>query len=290
MRFITKLITLTAFTLVAGCYAFAASSGLTAKITALTGKVQTQSKGDENWRDAKIGDVVEEGTVISTGFNSNATLNIEGSVCTLQPLTRLSLEQLAKKDVSQDGTNKSVTKTSIYIDSGKATFKVNSTAKNLNDFKVHSPASTASVRGTEFTVYANGTIETSEGLVAASSGGTRASFNTPAKREQYFITPSVKVSVFTPTYNVGGTEGGMPVYKGEKIHLDPKTGTPKDPKVREREELTDLGSSTVALADVELEAGSATSPFTASPILAEEEITDSGATAGGGSSFEFEID
>lgn len=288
MTKITKLLFATAFVLTVASSAFAA--GITAKITAVTGKVQTMKKGSEVWNDAKIGDILEEGAIIATGFNSNATLNIDGSLCTLQPVTRLSLEQLAQKEVAQNGTDKTVTKTSVYIDTGKATFKVNSTAKKLNDFKVHSPASTASVRGTEFTVYADGTIETTEGLVAASAGGSRASFNTPAKREEYFIAPDIKISVFTPTYNVGGSEGGMPVHAGEKIQIDPKTGTPQSPLVRAKEDLTDLGSSTVALADLEIEAGAATAPFASSAVRDEEPITASAAKAGGGTSFEFSIE
>lgn len=261
-----------------------AAEEITAKVTALTGKVQIQLKGNDEWKDAKVGDLLKEGTIITTGFNSNATLNIEGSVCTLQPLTRMSLEQLAQKEVSQNGDDKTVTKTSVYIDTGKATFKVNSNSKKLNDFKVHSPASTASVRGTEFTVYASGTIETNEGLVAVSNGGSRSTFNTPAKREEYFVSPDKKVSVFTSTYNVGGATDGVPVYAGEKIYVDPKTGTHQDPKVREMEDATNIGSSTVSLAEIESEAGAQSLPFTVSPIVDED------ATATGGTIMSFTIE
>ena len=267
------------FSLTAGFTAFAADA-VTAKITAVTGKVQTQKKGSSDWADAKVGDILDEGTIIATGFNSNATLNIEGSICTLQPLTRLSLEQLAQKEVA--GTDKTVTKTAVYIDTGKATFKVNSNAKKLNDFKVHSPASTASVRGTEFTVYANGTVETGEGLVAVSSGGSRASFNTPAKREQYFISNDKKISVFTATYNVGGTEDGIPVRAGEKIYIDPNTGTHKEPLVREMEDATNIGSSTITLASIEGEYGATAVPFTSSASREEEDKTSDGLSSGSG--------
>ncbi len=289
MRKISKLIAAAAFMIAAGCSAFAANAGLTAKITAVTGKVQTLHKGEENWKDAKIGDMIEEGTIITTGFNSNATLNIEGSVCTLQPLTRLSLEQLAQKEVSQD-SGKTVTKTSVYIDTGKATFKVNSSSKKLNDFKAHSPASTASVRGTEFTLYADGTIETTEGLVAASEGGSRASFNTSAKREEYFIAPDKKVSVFTSTYNVGGSSSGMPVYAGEKIHLDPRTGTYANPVIREKEELTNPGSGTGTLAAAEGESGTANAPFGFANLGKDDIELPEAVTVTGGSTFVFTIE
>ena len=57
------------------------------------------------------------------------------------------MEQLSNKVLGDD---KNITKTIVYIDTGKASFTVNSTKKNLNDFKVYTPASTASVRGTAF--------------------------------------------------------------------------------------------------------------------------------------------
>ena len=77
MTKITKLLFATAFVLTVASSAFAA--GITAKITAVTGKVQTMKKGSEVWNDAKIGDILEEGAIIATGFNSNATLNISST-------------------------------------------------------------------------------------------------------------------------------------------------------------------------------------------------------------------
>ncbi len=184
-----------------------------AKVTSVTGKVQVQRKGSSEWVDLEKGDLVEEGAIISTGFNSNATLKLGESVCTISPLTRLSVEQLTRKDV--EGTEKNVTKTTVYIDTGKASFKVNSTSKNLNDFKVHTPASTASVRGTAFDSYADGETDVTEGLVGMSNGEAREAVE--GGSDQYFISDGKALTGFSQTKDVGG--GLVPVFAGQRITI-----------------------------------------------------------------------
>ncbi|MBQ9538051.1 MAG: FecR domain-containing protein [Treponema sp.] len=184
-----------------------------AKVTSVTGKVQMQKKGSSEWIDLFKGDTVEEGAIISTGFNSNATLRLGESVCTIAPLTRMSVEQLTRKDV--EGTDKNVTKTTVYIDTGKASFKVNSTSKNLNDFKVHTPASTASVRGTEFDSYGSGETDVREGLVGTSDGETREAVE--GNKNNFFISDGKALTGFSQTKDVGG--GLIPVFAGQRITI-----------------------------------------------------------------------
>ncbi len=207
---------------VAACGAVSAFA-FDAKVTSVTGKVQVQNKGSSEWIDLSKGDLVEEGAIISTGFNSNATLNLGESVCTIAPLTRMSVEQLTRKDV--EGTDKNVTKTTVYIDTGKASFKVNSTSKNLNDFKVHTPASTASVRGTAFDSYAGGETVVTEGLVGMSGGETRA--NVEGGSDQYFISDGKALTGFSQTKDVGG--GLIPVFAGQRITITNGTASMDNP-------------------------------------------------------------
>lgn len=183
-------------------YAFA----IDACIMSANGKVQKRVGND--WVDLKAGDVLSEGDVISTGFNSNAIIRLENSVCSIESLTRLSIEQIYNKKLSDDGKN--VTKTIIYVDSGKASFKVNSTSKNLNDFKVHTPASTASVRGTEFDVYSDGEVDVSEGLVGVKEASE-------IDKEDLFISDGKPLTGFTQTKDVGG--GLIPVFAGQKVEI-----------------------------------------------------------------------
>jgi hypothetical protein len=164
--------------LIAGAAVFAAQAQ-EATITSVTGKVEIQEAGSSTWVAAKAQDTLSKGAKISTGFNSYATINLDGSVCTLQPLTRIELEKLEKQAVG-DGS-KTLTKTNLFIDTGRAAFKVNSTENKLNSFKVHSPAATASVRGTEFEVDAAGNIETTEGKVGVVAYSTRSAAGTDSE-------------------------------------------------------------------------------------------------------------
>ncbi len=207
---------------IAACGAVSAFA-FDATVTSVTGKVQVQKKGSSEWVDLSKGDLVEEGALISTGFNSNATLNLGESVCTIAPLTRMSVEQLTRKDV--EGTDKNVTKTTVYIDTGKASFKVNSTSKNLNDFKVHTPASTASVRGTAFDSYASGETDVTEGLVGMSGGELRE--NVEGGSDQYFISDGKALTGFSQTKDVGG--GLIPVFAGQRITITNGTASTDNP-------------------------------------------------------------
>lgn len=181
-----------------------------ARVTSLNGKCQIQEKGSSNWVELNKGDIIKEGSIISTGFNSNLVINLGDSVCNVAPLTRLSLEQLSNKVLEGD---KNITKTIVYIDTGKASFTVNSTKKNLNDFKVYTPASTASVRGTAFDSYANGEVNVTHGLVGVNIGETRENIS-----KEEFIPDGKEITAFTSTESVGG--GSIPVFAGQRILLN----------------------------------------------------------------------
>ncbi len=249
MKTPVKTAIVAALAMMTGLSAFAVE----AKVTSVSGKVQKQEKGASAWTDVKQNDVLKEGTMLSTGFNSSVTINIDGSICTLQPLTRMSLEQLSQKDVSQNGKDKTVTKTALYIDTGKASFKVNSTDKKLNDFKVHSPASTASVRGTEFTFYSVGTVRTLNGLVAVSAGRTRE--QVASTRDSFYVAPEEKPSVFTPIKDVGGGNGGgTPVFAGNSVTTNIDTGIRQDPVSQKQSAAGGLAGNTASLAAKEARA------------------------------------
>lgn len=222
-----------------------------AKVTSVTGKVQMQKKGSSEWVDLSKGDTVEEGAIISTGFNSNATLKLGESVCTISPLTRMSVEQLTRQDVA--GTDKNVTKTTVYIDTGKASFKVNSTSKNLNDFKVHTPASTASVRGTAFDSYASGETDVTEGLVGMSDGETRE--QVAEESGNLFISDGKALTGFSQTKDVGG--GLIPVFAGQRITITNGADAQENPLNRKLTDTYSLAGDSASLAEKTVIAGGA---------------------------------
>jgi hypothetical protein len=113
----------------------------TATVRRTIGKVEIQTPG-EAWRQAEVGMQVPLQATISTGFNSQAVLEIGGSVLTLRALTRIRIDELGVRD------NAAVTGLSMPV--GRIRAEVRSTEGLTTDFRVRSPVSTAAVRGTGF--------------------------------------------------------------------------------------------------------------------------------------------
>lgn len=125
-------------------------SALDGRIGSITGKVQVLKSGVP-WAPAEVGDVLAAGDVISTGFKSSAVLTIGKSVIKVNPLSRLTIEQLftsSKGDVS-----------SVYLDVGSIRANVKSEVNKRVGFKVKTPVAVASVRGTQGIVFADGRIQ-----------------------------------------------------------------------------------------------------------------------------------
>ncbi|RKX76659.1 MAG: hypothetical protein DRP87_11250 [Spirochaetes bacterium] len=112
-----------------------------AKITDITGKVELKSAGAD-WLPARVGMEVSVGTIVSTGFNSSAVLDLGSSVINVKQLTRMTLEELIQKE----GT----INTSLFLRVGEVKANVKSVEGLTHDFTLKSSTSTASVRGTEF--------------------------------------------------------------------------------------------------------------------------------------------
>lgn len=126
------------FLLAAALYPLAALDGL---VVTVNGKVEYQN-GAGAWKNLKAGDPLISGTMISTGFKSEATVKLGASILTIKPLTRMTLTQLVEKEDTVD--------TELYLEVGNVKAEVNSLNNKKNGFSVKSPVATASVRGTVF--------------------------------------------------------------------------------------------------------------------------------------------
>ena len=151
-RLISKMIIAALLTVFAGSSIFAAS----AKVTYVKGKVEV-SRGDE-WVSLKVGDVVNEAETISTGFQSEARLNYNGSVMAVPALSRITLETL-----KSSGTKETV---SIKVDTGAVRSKVTHAEGKRIEYTARTPVGVASVRGTDFTIFANGKAKVFSGAIA----------------------------------------------------------------------------------------------------------------------------
>ena len=151
-RLISKMIVAALVAAFACSSVFAAS----AKVTYVKGKVEV-SRGNA-WVSLKVGDVVNEAETISTGFQSEARLNYNGSVMAVPALSRITLEAL-----QSSGSKETV---SIKVDTGAVRSKVAHAEGKRIEYTARTPVGVASVRGTDFAVFANGQAKVYSGAIA----------------------------------------------------------------------------------------------------------------------------
>lgn len=151
-RFVSKMIIAAALVILTGSSVFAAS----AKVTYVKGKVEI-SRGD-GWVALKVGDEVNEAETISTGFQSEARLNYNGSVMAVPALSRITLETL-----QSSGSKETV---SLKVDTGAVRSRVTHTEGKRIEYSARTSVAVASVRGTDFAVFANGKAKVFSGAIA----------------------------------------------------------------------------------------------------------------------------
>lgn len=105
------------------------------------GKVEIRI-GSSAWQPVTVGQTVPVGATISTGFGAQALLEVGDASITVQPLTRLTIEDLVAEQGSQ--------KTDLFLGVGRVRANVRTGEETSHDFQVRSAVSTAAVRGTEF--------------------------------------------------------------------------------------------------------------------------------------------
>jgi hypothetical protein len=113
-----------------------------AVLSSLKGKVEVKLPGSKAWIAATEGQELSPATTLSTGFDSSVVIVIDKTTVQVKPLTRMTIDKL----VEESGT----VKTSTFLRVGSVSASVKSADGVKQDFKVQSPYSTASVRGTEF--------------------------------------------------------------------------------------------------------------------------------------------
>lgn len=184
-----------------------------AKVESVNGKVEIY-KGNA-WAPLTAGTSLYRGDIISTGFNSEAVISIKDSKVKLAALTRMTVEQLAENDVKEE--------TRLFIDTGKVSASVKHAENKRTDFKVRSPVSTASVRGTDFDFFAIGKIATIFGLISASASDSQTAQVAESDNVTENTTAEGKSTVLTNVADVGDAYG-TPVYEGQETVTDNVTG------------------------------------------------------------------
>jgi len=119
----------------------AAGASLHAAILVVSTKGEAAYLSGSQWKPLSKGQTIPEGTKISTGVNSNAVLNIDGSMVTVKPLTSV---KIYKNSVSENSRE-----TSVGLQYGAVKARIDKTARVKTRFNITTPVATSSVRGTE---------------------------------------------------------------------------------------------------------------------------------------------
>jgi len=128
-----------AFILILSGISVFAQSGI---IKELSGTVELKSAGSAAFVAAKTGDIVNQDTVLSTGFKSTALIEVGSTIIMVRPLTRLTLTEITATTESES--------LNVNLQSGRIRVDVNPPAGSKASMEVSSPAAVASVRGTSF--------------------------------------------------------------------------------------------------------------------------------------------
>jgi hypothetical protein len=136
-----------------------------AVIKELRGTVETKAPGAAEWQAAELGQELERETLLSTGFKSEAVIELGDSTLLARPLTRLTLGEIAAAAGSD--------RIEVQLRTGRIRADVRPPAGGAVDFTVRSPMATASVRGTSFE-FDTFTLRVDEGTVSFSGADNTA--------------------------------------------------------------------------------------------------------------------
>ena len=109
-------------------------------VMSVTGCAQKlAANGTNKWEELKVGDVLDEKTIVRTGFNSMVVLHLsDRGEYTINGATKMGISELRKQG--------NVVKSTVGIKYGSIHASIDST-KGANDFKISTPVATLSVRG-----------------------------------------------------------------------------------------------------------------------------------------------
>jgi hypothetical protein len=109
------------------------------------------------WQRATEGTELTSGDAIATGFRGHAVIAVGSSEVEISPLSQLSFSELLERG--------DAVSTEVSLPFGRVRAQVRSPSNREVDFRVVSPVSTASVKGTDF-IYDGISLSVREGDVA----------------------------------------------------------------------------------------------------------------------------
>ena len=163
-----------------------AGDGLQAIFMEVDGKVRWRQGENDPWRNASVNDLVNPGAEIRTGLRSRATLRVGKNASILVDAgTAFQLPTVVREG--------DTLRTLAAVKSGRVDFKVDKLDGFTNDFKVITPQTTLSVRGTGFAV-TNGVLNGVEVAGARTNMINAIELKYVAGNLQYFLSGDAKSS------------------------------------------------------------------------------------------------
>lgn len=174
---------------------------------------------------ASVGDVIGPGPVISTGPASEVLLNLgaNGGFTRVLENSKLSIDELTVDSAGPE----TVVKTRLGLKAGKIDSQVNRLS-NQSSYIVQTPTSTAAIRGTVFTTYANGAVLVFDGcvdvVVQDAVTSREARYNVCAGQMFDPNIPgvvSIPPGVIAPTFAVGPGTPPTPFLERPVVYVSP---------------------------------------------------------------------
>lgn len=186
--------------LVTGLAGVCAATADKAEVISFTGKAEYETP--QGWVPIAVGTVLNQGTVISTGFKSSVVLAIGESRFTVAALSRISIDKLTENDSNYD--------TEMSLTTGKLKMNVKSKPGKSTAFTVRSPTATASVRGTSGIISATGQLQSLTGVWAMAPIGSGKSIEVKGTQSARITAPTAvetpqQTSVANATVSVTAT-------------------------------------------------------------------------------------
>jgi len=214
-----KRIVLTFVLVLAGISVFAQNGVM----KELTGTVELKTAGSATFVAAKAGDIVNQDTVVSTGFKSTALIEVGNTTLTVRPLTRLTLTEI--KATSESET------VNVSLQAGRVRVDVNPPAGAKASLGIASPTATASVRGTSFEFDTRNLYVISGNVVF---GGVRgestvitAGYNSTTDQKGSAVNPlAFGSAAYKPQMPIGTQANASPA---PATTIDSREPTPTDP-------------------------------------------------------------
>lgn len=159
------------------------NKNISVEILKISGEVEISKGGVNNFKPAKIGDVLAVGDYISTGFDSNTVIRIKN-------VAELKIDSNTNFSISQLLYDDNIARTAIKLQAGKIVSNVKPEKGVKASFQIVTPTSTIGVRGTEFETsfdeQTNSTyVYVTEGTVNVTNDNTKESMDITANQYAY---------------------------------------------------------------------------------------------------------